>query len=151
MPYTIQISKLGPVPPDIFTPLDLSNPLVTRTQDNDRIIITIPEGVAFGNFDPGEIVGLNNVPYMMLNLSMKSSRLLTTGTMGLMGPQAPGAAIATRKVQGFPPPIILVANMVMRDHRVAFSSVDPGPFTMIITLEPMRDVGLISAYVEGRP
>jgi hypothetical protein len=151
MPYTVQIEKLGPVPPDALTTLDLSNPAVIRTQDNDRIIITIPDGVAFGNFDPGQIVGLLNVPYMMFGWSMKSSLATTTGSVGIGGPAIPGGDNTTRKIFTLgSPPIFLAQTLVPRDHIITFFSADAGPFTIITTFEPLRDVGLVSAYVQGR-
>lgn len=156
MPYTIQIDKLGAVGPDGLTPLDLTNPLVTRTQANDRIIITIPDGIAFGNFDPGEIVGLNNVPYMLLSATMKSSLFMfTNGTVALSGPQAPGGAFLTRKNLLLLPDISLGAiflgsALVPRDHILRFTSTDAGPYTIITTLEPVRNVGLVAAYTAGR-
>ncbi len=156
MPYTIQINKLGPVPPDGGTTLNPADPTLIRTQDNDRIIITVPVGTAFGNFDPGEIVGLNDVPYMLLGASMKSSLdPFTAGVIAVVGPLAPLGLLASRKLLTLIPdvsvnPIFLGGVMMMRDHLIAFSSPDPGPYTIITTLEPARDVGLISAYVRGR-
>ena len=99
MPYSIQIEKLGTTPPDGLTPLDLSDPEVTRTQENDRIIITIADGTDFGTFDPGEIVGLNHVPYMLISATVKSSlNASTDGSVSIVGPAAPGAAFSTRKI-----------------------------------------------------
>jgi hypothetical protein len=155
MPYTIQIEMLGAAGPDAVTPLDLSNPAVTRIQDNDRIIVTIPDGVAFGNFDPGQIVGLLNVPYILLSLTMKSSLdPPVAGTGSVAGPQAPGAAFSTRKtvtVIAFGGGDITLAGfMLPRDHLLTFASADPGPFIIVATLEPVRNVGLVSSYITAR-
>lgn len=155
MAYTIQIEKLGTTPPDGLTPLDLSNPAVIRTQQNDRIVISIPDGIDFGTFDPGEIVGLNNVPYMLISATAKSSlNDFTDGSISIVGPLASGAAFADRKIVQLTglvaSPVFLGSNMVLRDHLLRFLSTDAGPYIIIVTLEPVRDPGLVASYIRAR-
>ena len=152
MPYTIQIEKFGTTPPDGLTPLDLSDPAITRTQKNDRIVLSIPDGTDFGTFDPGEIVGLNNVPYMLLSATAKSSlNAFTDGSISIVGPLASGAAFADRKIVQLTglaaAPVFLGSNMVLRDHLLRFISTDAGPYIIIVTRGHQHDETVLGQAV----
>lgn len=150
MPYTVQIDVLDPGLLDGSTSINFNDPAVVVAQADDRFVITLPVGTAFGFFDPGEVVQLPNVPYLVLAIAIAAPTMPfaeVTGVVRLVGPQAPGALFATRKVQNLLGPglgqgLLLAAPVLDPfNHGLGFvtTGADVGPYRIVLTIEPFRD------------
>lgn len=151
MAYTVQIDKLGAAFLDGATGLGA----VTPVQGDDIIQVTIPDGTNFGAFDPGELVMLPNVPFLLLGVSIVAAVTpFTGGTIRLVGPQASGGSAVNRKAfsllaLGGSSGIVQTPQLMPFEHILSFTTVDAGPYRIIITLEPFRGADLPPAWVAG--
>jgi hypothetical protein len=150
MPYTVQIDVLNPAPLDGVTPINFNDPAVVVTQNDDRFVISVPPANAFGFFDPGEVVGLPNLPYLMLAAAIAAPTMPFVGVAGVIrsvGPQASGALFATRKVLNLLGPGLAQGLLLAAPELIPFNNglgfvtdvADPGPYRIVLTIEPFRD------------
>ncbi len=160
--YTVQIDVLDAFPLDGVTPIDFADPAVTVEQADDRFVITIPVGSAFGFFDPGEVVMLPNVPYLILTASIAAQVMPFAGPLGgisVVGPQAVGAPFSTRKTIPLLVPLVeglalFEGQIVPFNQGLSFITdpADAGPYSIVLSIEPFRDSpgeNLPSAWAAG--
>lgn len=147
MSYTVQIDVLDTAVLDGTTFIDFTNPGTSLVQSDDRFVVTLQPGLNFGAFDPGDLVGLPSVPYLMLSVSIAAPTMpmAAGGTIALAGPAAVGSPITNRKLlRLLGPPlgegILLQPELFPFDHILKFFTDpgDPGPYRIVMTFEPFR-------------
>lgn len=147
MPYTVRIDVLNTAPLDGTTFIDFTDPDTSVVQSDDRFVVTLQPSLNFGAFDPGDLVGLPSVPYLMLSVTVVAPTMPMPGAGGLValaGPSAVDAPITNRNIIPLLSPlgegILLQSELIPFDHLIKFFTDlgDPGPYRIVMTFEPFR-------------
>lgn len=147
---TVRIDVLDPAALDGTTDLDLAATGVTRV-DNPTlglITVTIPAGMAFGRFEPGEILGTGG-PNLTLSL-LSASVIPDNGVavdgdvVSLVSPPLPSAARRSLEVVNLLTETDIaneVAQTIPVGHLLSFTTQTAnGPWRIQCTFTQIRDV-----------